>query len=257
MSSSANASADEFEGLRAAVLANACALPAVFIHASVPSTLDEGHRLAAEGAAAGTLVVAEEQTRGRGQRGRSWISERGAGLWLTLVERPTDAAAVEVLALRVGLALAGALDTFAGESVRLKWPNDLYLPAGKLGGILIEARWRGNAVDWVAIGVGINVRAPSIAHAAGLCPGVSRLDVLTTVMPPLREAASRVGHLTDADVRAWDARDLAQGQRISSPAEGIVEGISRQGELRVRRPNHDIAHFRTGSLTFSTPTACS
>ena len=59
-----------------------------------------------------------------------------------MIERPRDAAALDVLSLRVGLALAPALDAFAGSAVRLKWPNDLYVGARKLGGILVEARWR-------------------------------------------------------------------------------------------------------------------
>ena len=67
-------------------------------------------RAAAEGAPAGTLVVADAQTAGRGRSGRTWTSERGAGVWLTLIERPRDVDALDVLSLRVGLALAPALD---------------------------------------------------------------------------------------------------------------------------------------------------
>src|SRR4051812_42306663 len=106
----------------------------------VGSTLDVAHELAANGAEAGTLIVANAQTAGRGRMGRTWRSEPGAGLWITLIERPGDASALEVLSLRVGLALAPALDAFTDATVQLKWPNDLYLRGRKLGGILIEAR---------------------------------------------------------------------------------------------------------------------
>ena len=88
----------------------------------VGSTLDVAHTLAADGAAAGTVVIADAQTAGRGQRGRAWQSERGAGLWLTLIERPSDASALDVLSLRVGLALAPALDPNA--------PDDFFLFVG-------------------------------------------------------------------------------------------------------------------------------
>jgi BirA family biotin operon repressor/biotin-[acetyl-CoA-carboxylase] ligase len=92
---------------------------------STTSTLDVAHRLAADSAPAGTLVIANEQTSGRGRGGKEWQSPPGAGLWLTLVERPVDTSGLGVLSLRVGLAAAEALDRFATEPIRLKWPNDL------------------------------------------------------------------------------------------------------------------------------------
>ena len=71
--------------------------------------------------------------------------------------------------MRVGLAAAEALDRFASEPIRLKWPNDLYVDQGKVAGVLVEARWREQAVEWVAIGLGVNVKAPEdIEAAAGL-----------------------------------------------------------------------------------------
>ena len=85
------------------VLARELGLPAVEIFETVGSTLDVAHERAAAGAAAGTLILAEEQTAGRGRQGRSWTSEPGAGIWLTLIERPKDRASLDVLSLRVGL----------------------------------------------------------------------------------------------------------------------------------------------------------
>src|SRR5690349_22611932 len=153
----------------------------------VGSTLDVAHELAAAGAEAGTLIVANAQTAGRGRMGRTWRSEQGAGLWLTLIERPADATALEVLSLRVGLALAPALDAFTDAAVQLKWPNDLYLRGRKLAGILIEARWREGHPEWVAIGVGINLRPPAAEpRAVGLGARVSRDAVLAAVAPRLR-----------------------------------------------------------------------
>src|SRR5262245_11512084 len=103
----------------------------------VGSTLDVAHEMAADGAEAGTLIVAKAQTAGRGRMGRTWRSEPGAGIWLTLIERPADASALEVLSLRVGLAMAPVLDAFTDAPIQLKWPNDLYLRDRKLAGILI------------------------------------------------------------------------------------------------------------------------
>src|ERR1700750_2411169 len=108
----------------------------------VGSTLDVAHDLASKGAEAGTVIIANAQTAGRGRMGRTWRSEPGAGIWLALIERPRDASALDVLSLRIGLALAPALDAFADGPVRLKWPNDLYVDERKLAGVLIEVRWR-------------------------------------------------------------------------------------------------------------------
>ena len=150
-----------WDGHSAAELAELTGAERVSLHERTTSTLDVTHALAQEGAPAGTLVLADEQTGGRGRAGRPWASPPGTGIWLTLLERPTDESGLPVLSLRAGLRAAEALSPFAGERVRLKWPNDLYLPAGKLAGILVEARWREARAEWVAIGFGLNVVAPA------------------------------------------------------------------------------------------------
>ena len=200
----------------------------------VGSTLDVAHQLAAAGAEAGTLIVADSQTAGRGRMGRSWRSERGAGIWLTLIERPSDPAGLEVLSLRVGLALAPALERFATGPVQLKWPNDLYVAGRKVGGILIEARWREQSLEWLAIGVGINLRPPAEEpNAIGLREDVSRDEVLAAMVPAIREAAARNGPLDAVEIAKFTARDIAVGRRCTEPVPGIVRGISASGALRV------------------------
>jgi len=214
----------------------------------VTSTLDVAHDLAAKGAAPGTLIVADRQTAGRGRMGRSWRSEPGAGIWLTLIERPCDASALEVLSLRVGLALAPALDAFAESSVRLKWPNDLYVADRKLAGILIEARWRDAKPEWIAIGVGINLRPPaSEPRAGGLRDGVTRDDVLARIVAPLRAAAACTGRLSDDELSAFAARDLARDRRCVEPVAGVVRGIDASGALVV-----DVALSETGPAQVTT-----
>ena len=200
----------------------------------VTSTLDVAHDLAMKGAESGTIIVATAQTAGRGRMGRSWRSEPGAGIWLTLIERPTDPSALDVLSLRIGLALAPALDPFAGARVQLKWPNDIYVMGRKLAGILIEARWREGHPEWVAIGVGINLRPPaSEPRAIGLRAGVAREEVLAAIGPALRAAAEHRGPLTAAEVDAFAARDFARGRRCVEPVEGTVQGIDVSGALLV------------------------
>lgn len=237
-----------FDNLTSADLAALLGLPEVELLETTTSTIDVAHLRAAAGAASGTLVVANCQTAGRGRGGNRWSSPPGTGLWLTLIERPRDQSGLGVLSLRVGLRAARALDRFAPEPVRLKWPNDLYVDEKKLGGVLIEARWREARVDWVAIGIGINVAVPvGVAVAAGLDVGTQRVEVLAELIPALRSAAAARGDLAKAEMAEWDARDMARGRRCSEPARGTVEGISPSGELLVALAD-SVARFRSGSL---------
>lgn len=237
-----------YDGLTAGELAGLLDLPGVQLLESTPSTLDVAHRCGNEGAPAGTLVIAEQQLHGRGRSGARWHSPAGTGLWLSLLERPGDTSGLEVLSLRTGLRLARVLDMFAPEPVRLKWPNDLYVEGRKLGGILIEARWREGRLEWVAIGVGVNVIVPAdMPEAGALDSGISRLEVLTDIVPALRDAAAGSGMLRDIEIVEWDARDLARGRHCTAPANGVVEGITSAGELRVALAD-SVARFRSGSL---------
>src|SRR5206468_7208786 len=123
-----------FDGLPAVELAALLNVPRVDLFATVTSTLDVANAIAVT-APAGTLIVADEQTSGRGRHGRSWTSPRGAGLWLTLIERPEDPLALEVMSLRCGLYAAEALDSLADVPIGVKWPNDLYVGGRKLAGV--------------------------------------------------------------------------------------------------------------------------
>ena len=239
-----------YDGVGADALASRLGVPAVLLFDQVGSTLDVAHRIAPE-AASGTLVLADEQTAGRGRHGRRWASAPGAGVWLTLVERPTDVRALDVLSLRCGLYAAEALDVLAGARVGVKWPNDLYVGDRKLAGILIETRWRGTAPDWVAIGFGLNVVAPEVSTGVGLRPGVSRLEVLGVLVPALRRAAGASRHLGDDELARWRVRDIAAGRLLVSPAEGRAAGISSEGELLVADAVGSLTRHRSGSLTFA------
>ena len=238
----------QLDGLTSQDLARLLELPEVELLETTTSTLDVAHRRADAGASAGTLVIADQQTAGRGRSGGRWSSPSGSGLWLTLIERPRDASGLEVLSLRTGLRAARALDRFAEEPVRLKWPNDLYVDEKKLGGILIEVRWREQRLEWIAVGIGINVQAPiDVSMSAGLDSGTQRVEVLVDLVPALRGAATASGELTAIELIEWNARDLARGRHCLEPARGTVEGISPAGELLVALAD-SVARFRSGSL---------
>ena len=123
---------------------------------------DSTNRVAMElgyaGEPEGAVVLAEEQTAGRGRAGRSWHSERGAGLYVTLLLRPKlSPVQAPLLTMLAGLSAHTAVLAQTGLSAELKWPNDLLLNGKKLGGILTEMHAEPNAVRFVIIGIGINV----------------------------------------------------------------------------------------------------
>ena len=239
-----------YDGHDAGTLASLLGLPRVLVFDEVGSTLDVAHGEGERGAPAGTLVIADAQTAGRGRMGRSWRSDPGAGIWLTLVERPTSTESLGVLALRLALAVAPALETLAGAPTLLKWPNDVYVGERKLAGVLVEARWRGPRLDWIAIGIGINVRPPAVFDGAGLVPGAQRVEVLTSVAPALRAAAGATGPLTDDELARYASRDLARGRPCTEPASGIVAGIRADGALLVDTPVGQVA-CHAGSLVLA------
>ncbi|MEO7997831.1 MAG: biotin--[acetyl-CoA-carboxylase] ligase [Gemmatimonadaceae bacterium] len=220
--------------------------------ASVTSTMDEAHARASLGAPAGTLIVADHQSAGRGRGGNVWESEVGQGVWCTLIERPTDAAAVDVLSIRLGLAIAKAIEPFAEGSISLKWPNDLYVGSGKLAGILVEARWREGALDWVAIGIGVNLTLPTNnSGAAALASVTTRNQVLLEMIPAVRAVAQYHGILSHHEQDEWMARDLSVNRTVTAPIAGVVRGLERNGALRVEDEAGVVHELRTGSLVFA------
>lgn len=215
--------------------------PLIHRHDSISSTQDEAHRLAALGAPHGTSVVAGVQTGGRGTRGRAWASESG-GLWLSVVCRPGSTSGIESLSLRIGLVLADLLERLLppGTAVSLKWPNDLILANSKVGGILVEARWLGEKLSWVVVGVGLNihnllpVELPRQATSLGAHGVVLSPEQLAA---PVAEAVARASEtarpLQSAELEAFRARDWLYGRRIALPIPGVARGITREGRLQV------------------------
>ena len=227
------------DGVAAADLAGRWGVPQCDLFRQLGSTLDAIHELAAQGAPAGTVVVAEEQTAGRGRDGRTWHSPAG-GVWLGMLLRPARAE-LGVMSVRVGLAVADAVDAMLGRvETRLKWPNDVLLAEHKLAGILCEGRWHGETLQWLAVGVGMNVcnaiPAAVARRAVALeewLPAVRRLDVLDRLVPALAALASGEAALSERECAAFAARDWLQGRQLRSPAAGRARGLRADGALLV------------------------
>jgi BirA family biotin operon repressor/biotin-[acetyl-CoA-carboxylase] ligase len=240
-----------YDGHTAGALADRCGVPRIEVLSETASTLDVAHALAETDAPAGTVVVADSQRAGRGRQGRAWTSRAGQGVWCTVIERPGDAGVLDLLSVRIGLRLAEELDEIAGQLVRVKWPNDLVVRAGKIGGILAEARWSGAALAWVAVGVGINVVAPADVQAAAGLPGdTRRVDVLHAIVQAVRSAAAVVGDLSRDEQERYAARDALAGRDVVAPGVGRVAGVSARGSLMIDTANGR-EEYRTGTVRFA------
>jgi BirA family biotin operon repressor/biotin-[acetyl-CoA-carboxylase] ligase len=142
--------------------------PAIERHRLLKSTQDRARELAEQEAAAGTVVVTDSQTGGRGRLGRTWASPIG-GLWFSLILRPRiSPAQAPGLGLMAAVSLAEAVNEATGLAVGIKWPNDLMIGDKKVGGILTEMTAGPEGITYVLIGAGINADFEAAALPAGL-----------------------------------------------------------------------------------------
>lgn len=219
------------------------------------STMDVLHDLAADGAGDGTAVLAEEQTGARGSRGRTWSSPPG-GLWLSVLLRPETAAGVELCGLRIGLAVARALEGLAPKmAIRIKWPNDLMVEDRKLGGILCEARWQGDSLAWVVAGIGVNVAnampqelVGSAARLSEWLPGITPGVVEPEVTARVRTVSLGSEWFGPAELTELRRRDWLRGRRLAAPVPGTAIGISEEGTLLVRQQSGASVAVRAGTI---------
>ncbi len=225
--------------------------PPVFYYASVASTNDTAARLAERGAADGTAVVGELQTAGRGRLGRSWYSPPGAGLYVSVVFRPTASAALlpPMITLAAGVALADAVRVCTHLPVEIKWPNDLVIGRRKLAGILTEAPGA-ERLAYAIVGFGINLRPaaypPDIGDRATSIE--SELGRPIERGPLLAECLASLAAWHDA-LRAGRGASILERWRALAPscqgttvewtarhgtATGVTSGIDEDGALLVR-----------------------
>lgn len=203
----------------------------------------------------GLVVVAEEQTAGRGRRGHAWFSPPGSGLYVSVVLAPasaqTDPArASTLLTLAAGVALAEGIDQATGLHVDLKWPNDLQVTRRKLGGILAESSGTGDSSDTVVVGYGLNVlstafppalRDRSTSIESELGRAIDRHQLLAETLAALsRRYEDLLAGRFDAILDAWRRlAPAASGARVewttnAGTASGVTAGIDDLGALLVR-----------------------
>lgn len=221
---------------------------------SLTSTMDVVEEAAQAGAPEGLVIVADEQTQGRGRLGRQWHSPPGAGVYLSFVFRPPlerlPGPMLGLVTLAAGAAVRQAIARATGFAPDLKWPNDLTVSRRKLAGILAEGMALGTPSQTVLLGVGINVlsaaypaeiaaRTTSLQDETG--SRADRARVIEEVLVSVAEAYDRLRRgETDDILRAWrEAAPSAVGSTVewSTPdglRRGITQGIDPSGALLVR-----------------------
>jgi BirA family biotin operon repressor/biotin-[acetyl-CoA-carboxylase] ligase len=232
-----------------------------------PSTNDLAAEIAGEACPDGTVIVADEQSRGRGRLGRSWFSPAGRGLYFSVVLRPgLPAAEAPVMTLVTAVAIAEGIRDRTGLAPDIKWPNDILFGKRKVAGILTELATQGDQVAHVVVGVGLNVRGTRTDFPRSLRPVATTLEVELGRAP--ERAPLLVALLARLDQRyvefvrrgpgpslsRWRtfARFLSKRVRLTAPGGEVVEGVAvdidPHGALIVRGRSGALQRVLAGDL---------
>ncbi len=230
-------------------------------HSSVSSTMDIARKLAIEGAAEGTVVIANTQTAGRGRLNRAWLSPQGS-LAMSAILRPSldD---LPQLVMIASLAVVKAIKEVANLETQIKWPNDVLVKGKKVCGILIESQVKGGKVDFAIVGIGINVNfnpstfpeiadiATSLSHELG--KEVSMIGLTSAVLSELEQLYlnARAGARL---YREWRNHMETLGKWIQVKSgriveEGTAQDVTETGNLILRRADGSLAEIIAGDVT--------
>jgi len=228
---------------------------------STSSTQDVARAEAEADAPDGTAVIAEEQTKGRGRFGRSWVSPSGANLYFTLIMRP-EARRARSLGMVAPLAVAEAVEQVTGLSPRIKWPNDVIVEGRKLAGVLIETEVQGQSLKYALVGPGVNVNfdIEDTSEIAGIATSLkrelgretSREELLAALLNRF-ETLYEGGASVDI-VGQWRSRLETLGQQVKvtfrdQVEEGVAEDVDAQGNLILSRSDGSRVVVEAGEVT--------
>jgi len=233
---------------------------------STHSTMDVARRQAEEGAQEGTVVVAEEQTSGRGRFGRTWVSPAGKNIYVTLILRP-DAHRLRSLSIVAPTAVCLAVEREADLSPQIKWPNDVLVNGRKLSGVLIENEFSGALVRYSLVGIGVNLNfdiaesseiaaiATSLRRELGR--DVSRESFLASLLDQFEELY-REALRGDAVLQAWRSRLETLGRQVTvtfggQTLHGFAEDVDSHGNLILRSPDGSRHTVEAGEVTLRAP----
>jgi BirA family biotin operon repressor/biotin-[acetyl-CoA-carboxylase] ligase len=225
---------------------------------SVDSTQNIAQRLAEEGAPEGTLVIAEQQTSGRGRLGRSWISPMGKGVWMSLVLRPDiPLQFASQLTLLTAVALCRGLKSLAPLEIGIKWPNDLLIDGKKISGILLESTAEEDRLRYVIAGIGVGVNLAEEDYPAELRGAatslrivlgrpVDRADVIAAFVTQFEQLYAAYRQSGFAPIRTlWEALSVTLHKRakLITPGgtiEGTPIGLDERGALLVEQSDGSV-----------------
>ena len=236
----------------------------------IESTNVEAKALANQGAPEGTVVIAEAQTAGRGRLGRRWTSPAGKGLLFSALLRPAlPMSEAHLLTLVAACAAAEAIESLAGAPLSIKWPNDLFIGDRKVGGILLEVAGEQDEVDWIVVGIGVNVNteyselpvalrrtATSLKMATG--EPVDRSELLARVLLTLDSHYARgLADGFESAISGFRSRDYLLNRTVSVQTRdgavvGQASGIDERGALLVELPQRRMRTFHSGDVTLAT-----
>lgn len=235
-------------------------------HEELDSTNNRAKRLGEEGAPDGTLVTADYQTAGKGRRGRGWVSERGTGIWMSLLLRPdVPPSSASMLTLVAALAVVKGIKAATGLDSQIKWPNDIVLNGKKICGILTEMSAELEHIHYVVIGIGINAnirefpeeirdKATSLYLESGQM--VVRSQVIAAVMKAMNQYYGiflESGDLTPLrEEYEKHLVNLGREVLVLAPAgeyQGTSLGIDKTGELLVQLKDGTVNHVVSGEVS--------
>jgi BirA family biotin operon repressor/biotin-[acetyl-CoA-carboxylase] ligase len=232
----------------------------------IGSTNDFALTWANQGAPDMALVVADEQTAGRGRAGRRWFTPPGSALALSLVMRPGSREnfhIIQRLSPLGALAVVDAIAAISAQETKIKWPNDVLIKGQKVAGILGEAHWIGESLTALILGIGINIAPAAIPDADQLdfpaasleealnCQ-VDRLQLLKEVLCALLNWRPEMP--TERFLEAWEARLAYKGDQVvvqneNGPAvAGIMLGLTGQGNLRLEESGGNVIEIHAGEV---------
>ena len=235
---------------------------------STSSTQDRAHEQAKAGAPEGMVVVADEQTAGRGRFERSWVSPRGRAILLSVVLRPSPAQLLK-LNMVSSLAVVRAVRKGAGLEARVKWPNDVQVGGKKLAGIIVDAAFQDGGVGYAVVGIGVNVGLDPAEHAeiAEIATSVAkemnapaqRLPILAGLLLELESLYETV-KLGESLLSEWKGclSTLGQSIGVTWPGdaqgrgmvkEGVAEDVDEEGALLLRRADGSLARVVAGEVS--------
>lgn len=230
------------------------------------STNNEVRRMAEQGAENGLLMVSDSQTAGKGRRGRKWTSPRGSNIYMSLLLRPRflpDRASM--LTLVAAMAVREAILSVTGVSTRIKWPNDLVHEGKKVCGILTEMSAEADYINYVVIGIGINVNirefpeeirktATSLLLETG--KNVDRNKIISAFCNSFEGKYGLFTEMEDMTLLLDEYNENlvnnGRGVRIIEPSgeyEGVSEGIDREGKLAVRKEDGTVTRVLSGEVS--------